>query len=250
VRRSKNNPHYSYSIYADSATAERFDDSHFGGPIGQLIVEMQERVLFDFLGDVHNASVLDIGTGTGRAALAIAKRGAHVTGVDASAEMLKVAQKHAEDANLDIKFLRGDAHSLDFPDRSCDVAVSLRMLMHTPDWRRCIAEMCRVARQRVIFDYPPSISFAALQTITRKAAQLAGRRVEAYHVIRTGSVRSALHSNGFEITKSHRQFVLPIVFHKLIASPRFTANAERTFAVMGLLRLMGSPVTILAERRG
>ena len=172
MRRSKNNPHYSYSIYANSATAEQFDDSHFGGPIGQLIVEMQEHVLFDFLGDVHNASVLISEQALG-ARLWQLQTGAHVTGVDASAEMLKVAQKHAEDANLDIKFFRGDAHSLDFPDRSCDVAVSLRMLMHTPDWRRCIAEMCHVAHQRVIFDYPPSISFAALQTITRKAAQLA-----------------------------------------------------------------------------
>src|SRR5271157_2921414 len=146
---------------------------------------MQERVLLDFLGDVHHANVLDVGTGTGRAALAIAKRGAHVTGVDASDEMLKVAQKHAEDASLNIKFLRGDAHALDFADQSYDVVVSLRMLMHTPDWRRCIGEMCRVARQRVIFDYPPLISFAAFQTAARKAAQLAGRRVEAYHVIPT-----------------------------------------------------------------
>ena len=245
---SKSNPHYSYSIYADAETAKQFDDSHFGGPIGQLIVEMQERVLFDFLGDVHNASVLDVGTGTGRAALAIAKRGAHVTGVDASAEMLKVAQKHAEDASLNIKILRGDAHALDFADQSCDVVVSLRMLMHTPDWRRCIGEMCRVARQRVIFDYPPLISFAAFQTAARKAAQLAGRRVEAYHVIRTSAVRSVLHLNGFEIIKSHRQFVLPIAIHKLIGLPRITTNSERALAAIGLLRLMGSPVTILAEK--
>ena len=245
---SKNNPHYSYSIYADAETAKRFDDSHFGGPIGQLIVEMQERVLFDFLGDVHNASVLDVGTGTGRAAFAIAKRGAHVTGVDASAEMLKVAQKHAEDASLNIKFLRGDAHALDFADQSCDVVVSLRMLMHTPDWRRCIDEMCRVARQRVIFDYPPLISAAALQVGVRQMAQMVGRRVEAYHLIRTAAVRSVLNKNGFKIVKMDRQFVLPIALHKLIGSRRFTLSTERILASIGLLRLMGSPVTILAER--
>jgi len=248
VSSSKNNPHYSYSIYAEAETAKRFDDSHFGGPIGQLIVEMQERVLFDFLGDVHDASVLDVGTGTGRAALAIAKRGAHVIGVDASAEMLKVAQKHAEDASLDIRFLRGDAHALDFADQSCDVVVSLRMLMHTPDWRRCIGEMCRVARQRVIFDYPPLISAAALQVGVRRMAQLVGRRVEAYQLIRTAAVRSVLNTNGFEIVKMDRQFALPIAFHKLIRSRRFTLSVEGILASIGLLRLMGSPVTILAEK--
>ena len=40
----------------------------------------------------------------------------------------------------------GDAHALDFPDRSFDVVVSLRVLMHTPNWRRCLAELCRVGR--------------------------------------------------------------------------------------------------------
>ena len=244
---SKNNPHYSYSIYADTETAEHFDDSRFGGQVGQLIFEMQERVLLDFLGDPHPVTALDVGTGTGRAAFAIAKCGMRVTGADASRGMLKVAGTNAAKNNLAVAFLSGDAHALPFANHSFDLVVSLRMLMHTPDWRRCIGEMCRVARRRVIFDYPPLISFAALQTGARHVAQLAGRRVETYHVIRTGAVRSVLHANGFEIVKMNRQFVLPIAFHKLIGSARFTSNTERTLAAIGLLRLMGSPVTILAE---
>ena len=245
---SKNNKHYSYSIYADSATAERFDDSHFGGPIGQLILEMQERVLLDFLGDPRSITALDIGTGTGRAAFAMAHAGVRVTGADASREMLKVARTHAAEGGLTLAFLPGDAHALPFANRSFDVAVSLRMLMHTLDWRRCLGELCRVARRRVIFDYPPLISFAALQTGARKMAQYAGRRVEAYHVIPTGTVHSVLRSNGFEITRMDRQFVLPIALHKLIGSRRFTANAEHALAAIGLLRLIGSPVTIAADR--
>ena len=49
MNRSGKNAHYSYSIYADSAIAGQFDDFHFGGPVGRLIVEMQEHVLLDFL---------------------------------------------------------------------------------------------------------------------------------------------------------------------------------------------------------
>ena len=244
---SKGNKHYSYSIYADSATAERFDVSHFGGPIGQLILEMQERVLLDFLGDPHSITALDVGTGTGRAAFAMAQAGARVMGADASREMLKVGRTHAAERELTLAFLPGDAQALPFANRSFDVVVSLRMLMHTPDWRRCLGELCRVARRRVIFDYPPLISFAALQTGARKIAHYAGRRVEAYHVIRTSTVHSVLRSHGFEITKIHRQFVLPIALHKLVGSRRFTMNAEHALAAIGLLRLIGSPVTIMAE---
>ena len=129
-----------------------------------------------------------------------------------------MAGRRSAENGLAVVFLPGDAHALPFADRSFDVVVSLRMLMHTPDWRRCLAEMCRVACRRLIFDYPPLVSFAALQTASRKAAQLVGRRVEAYHVLRTGAVRSVLHANGFEVVKMDRQFVLPIAFHKWIGS--------------------------------
>jgi ubiquinone/menaquinone biosynthesis C-methylase UbiE len=244
----KKNSHYSYSIYDDSNFAGQFDASHFGGEVGRLIVERQARVLLDFLGEPCPVTALDVGTGTGRAAFAITKAGVQVTGMDASREMLNVARAHALENSIVVNFLPGDAHALPFADRSFDAVTSLRMLMHTPDWRRCIREMCRVARRRVIFDYPPLVSFAALQTGMRRAAQWTGRRVETYHVIPTHAARSVLQANGFEIIKMDRQFVLPIAFHKWIGSARFTNNVERGLAVIGLLRWMGSPVTILAER--
>ena len=89
--------HYSYTAYADPAMAEGFDAARFGGPIGQLLLHDQERVLFEFLGDVSNTRVLDLGTGTGRAAIALARRGARVTGIDASSGMLTMARRRAEE---------------------------------------------------------------------------------------------------------------------------------------------------------
>jgi len=41
--------------------------------------------------------------------------------------------------------------------------------MHTPDWRRSLAELCRVARSRVVFDYPALTSGAALQAAVARA---------------------------------------------------------------------------------
>ena len=82
---------YSYEVYADPAMAERFDAMRFSGPIGRLIADTQEQQIAAFLAPLEGRRVLDVGTGTGRAAIALAKRGAIVTGVDASAEMLEVA---------------------------------------------------------------------------------------------------------------------------------------------------------------
>ena len=61
--------HYSYSAYADPEMARTFDDKRFGGPIGELIAVTQARVLANMIGRIHERDILDVGTGTGRAAL-------------------------------------------------------------------------------------------------------------------------------------------------------------------------------------
>jgi ubiquinone/menaquinone biosynthesis C-methylase UbiE len=238
--------HYSYSVYADPAMAERFDRMRFGGPIGTLVAESQERAVFEFLGDVAGKHVLDVGTGTGRGAIALARRGALVRGVDASAEMLAVARRRADAERLDIEFTTGDAHALPFEDGAVDLALSLRVLMHTPGWQQCIAELCRVARRQVVVDFPAAGSLAVLQSLARRW-NLARDR-EAYRVFRLRSIREAFAAHGFVVSRVHRQFVLPIAFHKAIGSRALTLASEGALRRVGLLRLAGSPVTVLAER--
>ena len=240
--------HYSYSAYADPAMASSFDAKRFGGPIGSMLLQDQERVLTEFLGDVAGHQILDMATGTGRAALALAKRGARVTGVDASREMLSVARARAAEAALAIEFVEGDAYALTFADRAFDEVVCLRMLMHVPDWRTALSELCRVTQHRIVFDYPALTSTAALQAVWRRAALAAGRKVEAYRVFSTRDIARELDRHGFRVVATHKQFVLPIAVHKTVGSPGFTRHIERMLAGVGLLRVAGSPVTIAAER--
>jgi 2-polyprenyl-3-methyl-5-hydroxy-6-metoxy-1,4-benzoquinol methylase len=240
--------HYSYSVYADPAHAGRFDQLRFSGPIGTLLAETQEQVLVDFLPALDGARVLDVGTGTGRAALLLARRGAVVTGVDASVQMLEVARGRVQHEGLSVVFDVGDAHHLAFADRSFDAAVSLRVLMHTPDWRQCLAELCRVARRRVVVDYPALASAAAVQAAGRRIAAAMGSGTEAYRVFRAGVVAAELARHGFAIHAEHRQFVLPIALHKAFDSRSLTIGVEGALARLGLLKLFGSPVTVVATR--
>jgi 2-polyprenyl-3-methyl-5-hydroxy-6-metoxy-1,4-benzoquinol methylase len=240
--------HYSYAAYADPAMAASFDAKRFGGPIGQMLLEDQERVLVEFLGDVSGRRILDMATGTGRAALALARRGAIVTGVDASSEMLTVARKRAADAGLAIDFAQGDAHALAYPDQAFDAVICLRMLMHVPDWRKALSELCRVARHRLVIDYPAMNSTASLQALWRRAAMMMGSDVEAYRVFRGTAIAREIGRSGFRTVSTHKQFVVPIALHKAVGSESFTRGLERTLASAGLLKLAGSPVTIAAER--
>ena len=62
------------------------------------------------------------------------------------------------------------------------------------------------------------------------------------------TIRQALDRSGFRVRSVHRQFVLPITFHRIIGSRRFTIKLEDFLDRLGLLKRFGSPVTVVAER--
>ncbi|MFY9270980.1 MAG: methyltransferase domain-containing protein, partial [Candidatus Manganitrophaceae bacterium] len=91
--------------------------------------------------------VLDLATGTGITAIAARERGADVTGVDLTPELLAVAREKAKDAGLrDIDFREGDAEALPFADASFDVVVSTCGHMFALDQPKVAAELARVTR--------------------------------------------------------------------------------------------------------
>ena len=70
------------------------------------------------------ATILDIATGTGDLAIAMAKStDAKITGFDLSAGMLEVGRKKVEEQNLQnrIEMIQGDAENMPFEDNSFDV---------------------------------------------------------------------------------------------------------------------------------
>ena len=240
--------HYSYTAYADPAMARSFERRRFGGPIGEYVAGSQARVLANMVGRIKDRSIVDVGTGTGRAAILMARGGARVTAVDASEEMLEVAKERAAAERLKIRFVRGDAHALQFADREFDVAICLRVLMHAPDWRRCVTELCRVAERLVIFDYPAALSVALVESLSRRLVHTLGARTEAYRVFSDRAIRQALAESNFRVRSVHRQFVMPIQLHRAIGSRKFTIWSEEVLDRVGLLKRFGSPVTVVAER--
>src|SRR5262249_25410497 len=192
--------------------------------------------------------ILDVGTGTGRAAIALAKAGAVVTGVDASRDMLAVAERRAREEGAAVTFASGDAHRLDFPHRSFAAVGCLRVLMHAPGWRAAVGELCRVAADRVLLDYPSLYSVAAGQAAVRRVTRRFDASVEAYRVLSPSAIARALSDAGFRVTGEHRQFVLPIALHKAVNSEALTRRVEGAFERAGMTRRLGSPVTVVARR--
>jgi 2-polyprenyl-3-methyl-5-hydroxy-6-metoxy-1,4-benzoquinol methylase len=99
--------------------ADKYDNESFtSGTIGEVDF-FEKEINFD-----KNVKILDIGCGTGRHSLELARRGYYVTGIDLSESQLGKARKIAEKEKLKIEFLPGDARNFNF-EGSFDVAIMI-----------------------------------------------------------------------------------------------------------------------------
>ena len=89
--------------------------------------------------------VLDVGTGTGRAAREVLARGASATGVDIAEGMLNAAR--AQTARQGIDFRLGDAEALPFEDAVFDKAISTFGIMFSVEPHVAASELARVLRR-------------------------------------------------------------------------------------------------------
>ena len=97
-----------------------------------------ERQIAEALGDAR--SVVNVGAGTG----AYEPRGLEVVAVEPSIVML------AQRAPGAAPGVQASAEALPFPDGSFDAALAVLTMHHWSDWRAGIAELRRVARQRIV----------------------------------------------------------------------------------------------------
>lgn len=65
----------------------------------------------------QGASILDVGCGTGRHSVELAKRGYAVTGIDVSSKMLAKAAEKAKAAGVNVNLIRADATQFTLPQK-------------------------------------------------------------------------------------------------------------------------------------
>lgn len=108
-----------------------------------------KRAMLRRIQALNPTDILDVASGTGDIALALAEKNpqAHVVGSDLSENMLNVARRRGEAAGLaNIEFRVENAMQLGLADETFDVAVVSFGLRNMPSYEQVLAEMTRVLR--------------------------------------------------------------------------------------------------------
>ena len=107
-----------WEIFYDRHAKEYYKEPWVGNTVQEIDFIEQELSLLSGL------SIIDIGCGTGRHSIELAKRGYDVTGLDISDKMLDEAREKAEDLGLKIDFIHRDATNFNL-DKKFDLAICL-----------------------------------------------------------------------------------------------------------------------------
>lgn len=90
--------------------------------------------------------VLDVGAGTGNAAIPAALTGADVVASDLTPELLAVGEQLAQRRGARLQWVEADAHALPFETGEFDTVLSCVGVMFAPFHERAAAELLRVCR--------------------------------------------------------------------------------------------------------
>jgi SAM-dependent methyltransferase len=92
--------------------------------------------------------ILDLGVGAGRFSEPLQRVGFDVVGIDISRKMTdKAKEKNVKD------LLLADARSIPFKDKTFDATISIHLLHLIKEWRKALAEVCRVTRHAMLSLY-------------------------------------------------------------------------------------------------
>ncbi len=234
---SKN--HLSWSC--DQHTSSELYRQRFKGRIGDLIIQRQNELLLSFLGDIRDKKVLDVGAGHGQLAAALLGAGAEVTVYGSGKDSLKKL------APLPVRCEVGPLYPLPFKDGEFDIVVSFRAFPHVPDWRLFLGELCRVAKEKVSFDFVTKDAMSFLKPLLYRLKMKKEPGTRDYTLQKMADIRDAASGFGFQWESSEGQFILPLVLHRVVKRPllmpvEYLARATRA------TRLYGGPVVVLLQR--
>jgi SAM-dependent methyltransferase len=167
------------------------------------LIEQEGRLLFDRFAsrllEKDPASVLDVGTGSGRLLRILMEEGIRAVGLDASLPEVR---------DPAWEMVQGDAGKLPYPDGSFGWVALRHVPHHLPDVPAALAEACRVAEEGVLLSEPwfdltePTQRVALRWDLWEKAQHERGGMLHK-PALSAGELCAALPEGDFDIETEH-----------------------------------------------
>jgi ubiquinone/menaquinone biosynthesis C-methylase UbiE len=220
--------------------------SRFAGEAGRYLLDVQSRTVSEVIADLPAGTALDVGGGHGQLVDILKGRGWKVTvhGTDPVCEV-NLRELHGK---RDCAFVRGGLRQLPVPDRSFDLVIAVRLLSHVDAWPILVSEMCRVARQSVVLDYPTTSGLNALTPLLFGLKKSMEGNTRTYTSFSRQQLDAELSKHGFAYRRQIKQFFLPMVVHRVGKAAAPLRIAEQLFRATGLTSIAGSPAILRADR--
>ena len=148
------------------------------------------------LGDLSAKTVLDVGCGPGRYAVAAAERGADVVGIDFSPRMLALACELALDRGVAdrCRFIEADFDAYE-PEERFDIVLMMGLLEFRADPERDLARLSELATEKVIVNIPPPFRW---RTTARRVRHRLRPAPPSYYVHSPATIGACLEGVGFD----------------------------------------------------
>jgi SAM-dependent methyltransferase len=167
-------------------------------------------------GVVDGRRVLEVGAGSGRDTLGLARAGATAVVLDYSPASLALVQRQAREQDLPVHLVRADALAMPFRDGAFDVVFHQGLLEHFRDPRPLLAENVRVTARggRVVVDVPQTWHLYTLmkQTLIALNAWFAGWETQ----FTPRGRESRLEAAGLRVRRTYGEWMVPGLAYRVL----------------------------------
>ncbi len=167
-------------------------------------------------GVVAGRRVLEVGAGSGRDTLALARAGAEAVVLDYAPTSLELVERQAREQGVVVHLVRADALAMPFRAGAFDVVFHQGLLEHFRDPRPLLAENARVAARggRVIVDVPQTFHpyTAMKQVLIALNAWFAGWETQ----FTPGALERLLRESGLTVKRTYGEWMVPGLWYRVL----------------------------------
>jgi len=167
-------------------------------------------------GPVRGRTVLEVGAGSGRDSIALAREGAIAIVLDYSPASLRLVQQQARAQRLPVHLVHADALAMPFRDGTIDVVFHQGLLEHFRDPMPLLRENARITRRGgcTIVDVPQAIH---LYTVMKKALILLNAWFAGWETQFTpAELERLVGSAGFRVRRTYGEWMVPGLAYRVL----------------------------------